>query len=270
MRWTNMNAINKEYEHLMKQIQLLTEKWRKQLDSETLTTENTLLSINQFPVIPQVELSVNSDQYRSFIIELLSLLKELQPTISMELDKVEATLSDEILQQWFKEAIAVNNFYFEQFAQKKQLAEWLPFFVAEHAVRPYLQKAAVEMTDVLKKAKGHTGCPACGEPARLAVINKNAKKEITCPRCHYAWEQKKISCAHCGTDEPGKIEILKIEQYERAEIYVCQECKGYTKVVDARKLMKVEAPEILDLKSIHLDYVAQENGFGIPEIKGKH
>jgi FdhE protein len=197
-------------------------------------------------------------------------LKELQPSLSEELNRLEATLSNNVLKHWYKEALAVNNFYFEQFAEEQKLAPWLPFFVAEHALRPYLQKAAVEMADILKGAKGHEGCPACGEPSRLAIINSNAKKEITCPRCNYSWEEKKISCAHCGNDVPKEIEILKIEKEEQSEIYVCQSCKGYTKVIDARKLMKVEAPALLDIKSIHLDYIAHENGFGVPEVKGTH
>ena len=56
----------------------------------------------------------------------------------------------------------------------------------------------------------HKGaCPVCGEPSRLAVINKSGKKEMTCPRCHFAWEEKKISCAHCGTEEQGQVDCVK-------------------------------------------------------------
>ena len=58
-------------------------------------------------------------------------------------------------------------------------------------------------------------CPVCGEPVKLAVINKRWKKEMTCPRCHYSWEEKKISCAHCGTEEQGQIIVLKVEEDDR-------------------------------------------------------
>ena len=43
---------------------------------------------------------------------------------------------------------------------------------------PYLRKITTEIAAVLKKAENHRGCPSCGEPARLAVINEKAKKNL--------------------------------------------------------------------------------------------
>ena len=60
-------------------------------------------------------------------------------------------------------------------------------------------------------------------------------------------------------------DVLKIEEDEGAEIYACKSCNGYTKVIDTRKLLKVAPPELLDLKSIHLDYVAQDKGYAMVE-----
>ena len=34
--------------------------------------------------------------------------------------------------------------------------------------------------------------------------------------------------------------------------------------------MKVASPELLDLKSIHLDYVAQDKGYGMVEDESSH
>lgn len=265
-----MSVVNKEYEHLQEQIQLLTENWSKQLEDETLTDRKEWLSIQQFPVIPQIKLDRDTAQYRSFIIDLLSLLKKLHPSLSEEISKLEGVLSTEVLDKWFQEAIGVNQFYFEQFAKEHHVAEWLPYFTAEHAIRPFLQKAAVEVKEVLHKAKGHGGCPSCGEPPRLAIVNKNGRKEVSCPRCLHTWEVKKVSCAHCGCEEPGQIEIIKVEKDERAELHVCNRCKGYTKVFDVRKMVKNEALPLLDIKSIHLDYIADEHGYGVPEVKDAH
>ena len=146
----------------------------------------------------------------------------------------------------------------------------VPLFLAENAVRPFIQKAAQELKQQIPK-QGHKGsCPVCGEPSRLAVINKSGKKEITCSRCHYSWEEKKTSCAHCGTEEQGQVVVLRVGDDDSAEVYACKSCKGYTKVIDTRELIKVALPEILDLKSIHLDYVAQENGYGYGKEEASH
>lgn len=265
-----MNVLNKDYLQLQEEISSLIENWSKHLENHTLINPASFEKIQQFPALPQVEYKIDFHQYRSFMVELLSLLKEKQPLLAEDLNKLEMELSEGVLEAWFGEVTKVNEEYFERFAKENKMAEWLPFFVAENAIRPYLQKASSEMKDVLQKAEVHGGCPACGEPSRLAVINKKGKKEITCPRCSYAWEEKKISCAHCGCEEPGQIEILKIEEDEASEIHVCNECKGYTKVVDVRKMIKVDPPQLLDQKSIHLDYIAQEQGYGIPEVKKTH
>lgn len=50
--------------------------------------------------------------------------------------------------------------------------------------------------------------------------------------------------------------MLRVEGDDSAEIHACKSCRGYTKVIDSRKLIKVPFSEILDLKRIHLDYVA--------------
>lgn len=262
-----MNVINKEYQQLEEKIQLLSEKWSLGIESSTLTNPEAFSAIQHYPAIPQLQHSVPTEQYGSFISELLALLKESHSALQADIEKVEQQLTNSVLEQWYKEAIAVNNFYFEKFAKDNGIAEWVPFFVAEHAVRPYLKKMSKELKEVLSEADHIGGCPACGEAPRLAIINKKGKKEVTCPRCEYAWEVKKIKCAYCGNEEPGKVEILKVEKEDSEEVHVCEECKGYTKVIDVRKKIKQEPFALLDIKSIHLDFIAQENGYGVPEKK---
>lgn len=269
-RWTSMNVLNKEYQQLQEQIQSLSEKWSAQLENVTLAATEHLSSIQHFPALPHLKLNVNFETYRNFILELYELLEKNQPSLADDFKKLSPKLTDETLEHWFKEAVAVNNFYFDKYAKEQQVAEWLPFFAAEQAIRPFLQKISSEIAPLLKKDDGIGGCPSCGEPPRVAVINKSGKKEITCPRCLYAWEVKKIKCAHCGNEEPGKIEVLKVEKDDRAEVHVCEDCHGYTKVIDTRKLIKKEPIQLLDLKTIHLDFIAQENGYGEVESEETH
>jgi|LSQX01.3.fsa_nt_gb FdhE protein len=265
-----MNLVNKEYKQFEEKIEEFIEKQLNELENEQLIKTEQLEKISQFPVIPQLSLNVDIQQYRGTLRQLFSLLKEHRDELTEHLDVLEQSLTEENIRQWFEEAVAVNEYYFVQFAKEHNLPEWLPFYAAENSIRPYLRKMTKEIAPALKDAKDHHGCPACGEPARLAVINKAGKKELVCPRCHWTWIEKKIKCAHCGTDEPGKIEVIKIEKDEKAEIHVCKACKGYTKVIDTRNLIKNESPGLLDINTIHLDYIAQENGYGVPEGNGVH
>jgi formate dehydrogenase maturation protein FdhE len=46
-----------------------------------------------------------------------------------------------------------------------------------------------------------------------------------------------------------------------SQIQVCEECNGYIKIIDIRQYIEKPSAALLDLNSIHLDYVAQENGY---------
>lgn len=265
-----MNLVNKEYKQFEEKVQSLLEKCYQELENERLVKTEEPEKITQFPVIPQLSLAIDPDRYKNVLLQLFSLIKEQRNELAGDLNKMEQTLTSDMAQRWFQEAVAVNEYYFVQYAKEHNLPEWLPFYAAENGVRPFLRKITTEIASVLKKAENHRGCPSCGEPARLAVINEKGKKELVCPRCHWTWQDKKIKCAHCGTDKPGRIEVLKIEKEEKAEVHVCLDCKGYTKVMDTRSMLKRESPGMMDINTIHLDYIAQENGYGIPEGDGLH
>lgn len=261
--------INPEYMKLQEEISSLYEKWVKTLLQQSIVKKEKIDS-KQYPLIPQVSLLMYNKDYHSFLEDLFKVINEHKPELQEELEKIDALLEEGTLAKWFNEALIVNSYYFNDWAEKNHVSQWLPLFSAEHAVRPYLQKAAIELAEDLPQQGHHGGCPCCGEPARLAVIKKNGKKEITCPRCHYAWEQKKISCAHCGTEVQGEVTVLRLEEDDRADIYVCHTCKGYTKVIDSRKLIDMPTAELLDLQTIHLDYIAQEKGYGIENVTNSH
>ncbi|MFO1442159.1 formate dehydrogenase accessory protein FdhE [Bacillus sp. Bva_UNVM-123] len=261
------SVLDNNYEKLQTAIQALHDTWIEQINDMTISN---LEKINKgkFPLIPQVEIKIDLQQYRTFIVELLQLIGENKSELQDEGKKITVLLTTELLEKWFKETIAVNQFYFHKFAEENGIPEWLPVFVAEHAARPYIQKATEQLAEPLKGGKDSHACPSCGEPARFALVGKNGGKEMTCPRCLHQWDVKKISCAHCGTE--GNLVVLKIEGEETAEIHACNKCKGYTKVIDIRKLFKKESPTLLDVKNIHLDFIAQEKGFGIQEESNSH
>ena len=202
------NVISAEYMKFQEDISTLYKKWLQTLSEQEIVNKE-VTNTKTYPLLPQQDIHINVKDYRSFIVELFKVVQDHKPELSKDLVKIESLLNDELLKKWFTEAIAVNTYYFSEFANEHQFPEWLPFFVAENAVRPYIQKAAQELSESIPKEEHKGACPVCGEPSRLAVINKSGKKEMTCPRCHFSWEEKKISCAHCGTDDQGQVVILK-------------------------------------------------------------
>ncbi|WP_338471095.1 formate dehydrogenase accessory protein FdhE [Niallia sp. XMNu-256] len=258
------NVISSEYLMFQEAISDLTQRELQSLSGKEVINQEGA-TIKDYPLLPHLELHIHVKDYSAVMDQLSKIIVENKSDSAQDIDKIKSLLTNEILERWVREAVAVNSYYFADYAKEHGLPEWLPLFLAENALRPFIQKAAQEVSEQIPK-KAHKGsCPVCGEPPRLAVLNKIGKKEVTCSRCHFAWEEKKISCAHCGTEEPGQVVVIRVEEDDSAEIYACKSCNGYTKVIDTRKLLKVATPELLDLKSIHLDYMAQENGYGYGE-----
>nr|WP_308128767.1 formate dehydrogenase accessory protein FdhE [Bacillus sp. sid0103] len=105
------------------------------------------------------------------------------------------------------------------------------------------------------------GCPACGEPVRLATLEEDGKKVIHCTRCLAQWNAKRLECAHCGNDDHKTILFLTIDGDAVSQIQVCEVCHGYIKIMDTRQYIEKPSAALLDVHSIHLDYVAQDNGY---------
>ena len=76
--------------------------------------------------------------------EILNIIQGYQFRVMQRiLDKLKSLLDYKMLKKWFIEAVTVNTLLFVLILPKKMnLPEWLPFFIAEHAVRPYIAKSS--------------------------------------------------------------------------------------------------------------------------------
>ena len=153
------NVISPEYLKFQEAISTLYKKWLKTLSQQEVVNKQ-VNNIKMYPLFPQQEIHINVKDYRTFIAELSKVVQDNNSEFSKDLRKIKSLLNDELLHKWFTEAIAVNGYYFSDFANEHQLPEWLPFFIAENAVRPFIQKAAQELGESIPK-KEHKGCMSC-------------------------------------------------------------------------------------------------------------
>ena len=190
-----------------------------------------------------------------------TLLIESNPELEPKLAGISNLLNEEVAIRWIDEAFSFNQLYFAHFAEENGLEEWIPQFLAESALRPYLQLTAEAVQEGIQSAVPGAGCPVCGEPARLAVLKGEGQKAMQCPRCHAHWHAKRLECSHCGNDDHKTIQFLTIEGDAASQIQVCLVCNGYIKVIDTRQYLSKPSSAMLDLNTIHLDFIAQENGY---------
>ncbi len=258
-----MSLINKEYLELQTEILKKQSSWKKAITHDLHHSELSLKNENM-PLMEQIDLKVSIPKFNSWVLELMELLSEKQTSLKGEMDQLKELLKEDTLVRWVKEVIAFNEYYFTHFAKTEKVSEWIPQFLAEHAIRPYLRQLAEVYAEELTSFKQTGTCPCCGEPVRLARLEgKVGKKVLYCPRCYASWTEKRTKCSHCGVDHDEKMIYLHLENDPTMQLYVCDDCKGYVKVIDEKQAFKKEEPAILDLKTIHLDILAQEKGYGV-------
>jgi len=256
------SVVSKEYTNLQKEIVKLQEQWKQSLNPDRVKPNLDKAALNSgVPAAALTAIDFEIPLFIQWIDEINKLIAKNNPEIEGKLTKVSELLNDETAIRWIDEAFALNQIYFNRFAQENEIEEWIPQFLAETALRPYLQLTAEKVQVEIHQAIPGSGCPVCGEPVRLAQLEGEGKKVIHCPRCLAHWAEKRIACSHCGNDNHKTIQNITIEEDPTSQIQVCEKCHGYVKVIDTRQFISKPSSAILDLNTIHLDFIAQENGY---------
>lgn len=256
------SVVEKEYLNLNKAIFELQTKWKESLPSGAVEPKLEKAALEAgIPVAALTSFHFDIPLFLRWIEETIALVIDANGEQAGKLKKLGSLLNEEALLRWTEEALVCNQQYFHEFAEQHNLEGWIPQFFAETAVRPYLQLLAETVQEQIEYAVAGAGCPVCGEPARLAALEAEGKKVVHCPRCTLHWKSKRLECSHCGNEDHTKTKFLTIEEDPASQIQVCEECNGYMKVIDTRQYMTKPSPALLDLNTLHLDFVAQENGY---------
>jgi FdhE protein len=256
------SVVSKEYQNLQKDIMALQENWKKSINPESIIPNLDKAAMSA-GVSAAALTSINFEisLFLQWIEEINTLLIKMDPKLETKLSGIRELVSEETAIRWIDEAFSFNGVYFARFAEENGLEEWIPQFLAETVLRPYLQLTAEKLQHETFHAVPGAGCPVCGEPARLAVLRDEGQKVMTCPRCLAHWQAKRIECAHCGNDDHNTIQFITVEGDATSQIQVCEKCTGYIKVIDTRQYLSMPSSAMLDLNTIHLDFVAQEHGY---------
>lgn len=259
----NPNVVSEEYIALQQAL-LDKHKELRKIIIEKLPVKIKREELNhELPVLPQLEKSpVPADLFLFTFKEIESVLIDQHSLLEEELNKLTADLTVLEITPWIKHAITFNTSYFQKIAEKYEVSEWLPQFLAEQSLRPFMQVIAEQCLPFIDEFEVMGTCPCCGEPHRLAKLEGNEQKYLFCPRCETEWKQRKVACVHCGDDRPNHLFYIHIKEDDQAKLEICETCNNYLKLIETTQMPKGKSAALLDLETIHLDFVAQEEGFG--------
>lgn len=259
----NPNVVSEEYLALQKALINKQADWKTSLDSKMTLDVNPATLEREMPVLPQLEFSpVPGALFREVLIDMANVLNDHQPSLNEDIKKIIEDLPDDTIVKWVKETVTFNDRYFQRWAADRGISDWLPHFLAEQSLRPFMQLLAAKVSGIIQEFDVMGTCPCCGEPHRVAILDEFDQKYLRCPRCETHWQQKRIACLHCGDDRTEHLFYINIKEDDTAKLEVCETCSNYIKVVNPNEEIDQQEASLLDLQTIHLDFVAQEEGYG--------
>ena len=96
----------------------------------------------------------------------------------------------------------------------------------------------------------------------MGMLEKETgKRFLQCHLCRTEWTFKRLECPFCGSDEQAKQRFFQDEDDSVYRVDVCDECKRYLKTVDGRKSETANSLFVENLATIHLDLIAEQEGF---------
>lgn len=109
-------------------------------------------------------------------------------------------------------------------------------------------------------------CPLCGSPPAMGeLVGEEGRMVLHCGTCGQSWPAARRQCSCCGNRDEASLEYFTAGEEPGYRVNVCRQCGGYLKVVDSR-LAGTDLPmDLEDLATLHLDLLAQREGF----TKGK-
>ena len=153
--------------------------------------------------------------------------------------------------------------YLKDFAKGSEFNEETIFHFLHNLVIPFFQAEAEGYGDLFKKAEWLKGiCPFCGSQPRYARFHKeDGRRLLSCPLCRSQWRFHRICCPFCSNSNQKKLKHCQLGKDEGHRVDVCEVCKRYIKTTNERQMDREVIPQVEDIVTIALDYLATREGY---------
>ena len=216
-----------------------------------------------FPYVMPGEIPLDVGQTREYFNRLLGILKEQNPVGYETLGRVSGA----------------NGFAFEPFL-KRLLAneltenhfggEWgnegsLLFFFLVQSIKPTFEYHGESWQKEHKEILfPHGFCPFCGGLPGMGEIAAEGRRVLHCPLCATEWEFPRLRCPYCQNEDQEELTYFEVEGEPGGRVNICRRCQHYLKTVDSREKERPLDWEVEDYLTLHLDHLAQEEGYKRP------
>jgi FdhE protein len=138
----------------------------------------------------------------------------------------------------------------------------LLFFFLVQSLKPVLENLADQWRSALREFTWEKGfCPFCGGSAGMGEIREEGRRFLHCPLCGTEWEYPRMKCPYCQNEDQEKLTYFQVEGETGNRVDICLACSHYWMTVDSREMEGPLDFEVEDYLTLHLDHLAQEEGY---------
>lgn len=255
----------KELMDMLEEIIILREKFRRNLKEDIFRFDEKLLKAKLAGQLPLIDFSAGNydlTEPKKYFLALLEIAERMNPgeTEDIVRDLKDGSLEfDQMILDSFN---PVDEDEVEGEEEMEESFDLVAFFV-EESLRPSLELLAEKYGDAIRKSGWSEGyCPICGKEPKIGEIrDEEGCRFLYCTQCGIEWNFMRVKCPFCGNEEQKTLAYFTVEGDERYRVEVCDDCKRYIKTVDFRDTNEKADLEVEDIATIHLDMLANEEGY---------
>ncbi len=243
-------------------ILILREEYRRKMPEGLFPVDESLIGKKMAGGLPLIDFSVGHfdlSRPKEYFLALLEVAEKRAPGETGALvEKIESGAVD-------YEKMVLNSFFTREEDDDEEPEE--DFFdlvelFLEESLRPSLEEVAKKYADSIRCCQWSEGyCPVCGKEPKIGQIREEIGRFLFCNQCGFEWHFPRIKCPFCGNEEQQTLSYFTVEGDERYRVDVCNECKRYIKIVDFRESKKDANMDVEDIATLHLDILANEEGY---------
>lgn len=219
------------------------------------------------PLIELLDFEISIEDYREAFLAFAELVKAKREKSTAFVDKI-LELRDQLdYGEMLNRLLEDDRLYFARLEKETGVPMNVLMLIAQHSLRPFLRVFALPYEESFRKDEnlgwGKGICPVCGAvPSISRVRSHDGRRFLFCEECFTEWEHRYLSCIYCGNDEPSTIKYFVVDGDDANQVFVCEKCKGYLKNYDERKGRARNDMFITNIKTIYLDLLAEQKGYG--------
>jgi len=219
-----------------------------------------------FPLFSAEELPVDlktSSMLFQKLLEYLS-LKERKDKKALERALDNARADSQWIESVIKAFLSRNENTLSKSAKEVGMEPIVLEFLVHMALKPSLNILKESVKEKIEKGSWRYGyCPLCGSYPDMAYLDEQGTRFLHCRLCGYEWRYPKLKCPFCDNEKAKELGYFTSDQEEGFRVDFCKKCNHYIKTLDMRIVGSPAPMELESLTTLHLDMLAQEQGFKV-------